>query len=130
MNLYYFDSPHEQITSDFDAKVVKVHDGDTVTLEVGFRDFTFPLRMSNLLAAELNEKGGIESRNRLKELIEGKTIEVIINKNNRVGKYGRLLGEVKESGFDIGSQMIEEGFAVSLDEEQPGVKDLRVVLDI
>lgn len=130
MNLYYFDSPHQQIAEDFDARVVNVHDGDTITLEVGFRNFTFPLRMSNLMAAELNEKGGIESRNRLKELIEGKTIEVIINKNNRVGKYGRLLGEVKESGFDIGNQMIEEGFAVSLDEEQPGVKDLMVVLDI
>ena len=58
MNLYYFDSPHEQITSDFDARVVRVVDGDTLRLQVGFRDFDFPLRMSNLLAPEMNEEGG------------------------------------------------------------------------
>jgi len=40
MNLYYFDSPHQQIAEDFDAKVVNVHDGDTVRLEVSWRDFT------------------------------------------------------------------------------------------
>ena len=130
MNLYYFDSPHQQIAEDFDAKVVKVHDGDTVTLEVSWRDFTFPLRMSNLMAAELNEKGGVRSRNHLKDLIEGAMVEVIINKMNRVGKYGRLLGEIRHKGFDVGTQMIEEGFAVSLDEEQPGIKNLRIVLDL
>jgi len=130
MNLYYFDSPHQQIAEDFDAKVVKVHDGDTVTLEVSWRDFTFPLRMSNLMAAELNEKGGVRSRNHLKDLIEGAMVEVIINKMNRVGKYGRLLGEIRHKGFDIGQQMIEEGFAVSLDEEQTGIKNLRIVLDL
>ena len=129
MNLYYFDSPHQQIAEDFDAKVVNVHDGDTVRLEVGFRDFTFPLRTSNLMAAELNEEGGIRSRNHLKNLIEGKTIEVIVDKTNRVGKYGRLLGRVRERGFDIGQQMIEEGFAVNLDEEQTGIKPL-LILDV
>ena len=123
MGLYYFDSPHQQITEDFDARVVKVVDGDTIRVEVGFRDFDFPIRMSNLLAPEMNEKGGKRSRERLRTLIEGKLVEVIINKANRVGKWGRLLGEVRERGFDIGTQMIEEGFAVSLDEEQPGIKD-------
>jgi hypothetical protein len=39
---YGWDSPHEQIERDFEAVVVKVHDGDTVTLRVGFRDFDFP----------------------------------------------------------------------------------------
>ena len=129
MNLYYFDSPHQQIAEDFDAKVVNVHDGDTVTLEVGFRDFTFPLRMSNLMAAELNEEGGIRSRNHLKNMIEGAMVEIIINKMNRVGKYGRLLGEVRYKGFDVGQQMIQDGFAVSLDEEQPGIKPL-LLLDV
>ena len=129
MNLYYFDSPHQQIAEDFDAKVVKVHDGDTVTLEVSWRDFTFPLRMSNLMAAELNEKGGVRSRNHLKDLIEGAMVEVIINKMNRVGKYGRLLGEVRYKGFDIGQQMIEEGFAVGVWQEQPGIKPL-LIMDV
>ena len=129
MNLYYFDSPHQQIAEDFDAKVVRVVDGDTVRLEVSWRDFDFPLRISNLLAPELNERGGVRSRDHLKGLIEGKTIEVIINKANRVGKWGRLLGQVRERGFDIGLEMIEGGFAVPLDEEQPGIKPL-LLLDV
>jgi endonuclease YncB( thermonuclease family) len=129
MNLYYFDSPHQQIAEDFDARVANVHDGDTITLEVSWRDFTFPLRMSNLLAPELNEEGGVRSRDKLKELIENATVEIIIDKTNRVGKYGRLLGKVRHKGFDVGTQMIEEGFAVSLDEEQPGIKDL-VIRDL
>ncbi len=132
MNLYYFDSPHQQITEDFDAKVIKVNDGDTVRVTTSFRDFDFPIRMSNLLAAELNEEGGIRSRDRLKELIEGEMVEVIVNKMNRVGKWGRLLGEIRHKGFDIGLQMIEEGFAVPIGQEQSGIKDLilNTVLDL
>ena len=33
-----FTSPHVQITEDFTAIVVKVHDGDTITLQTDFRD--------------------------------------------------------------------------------------------
>lgn len=124
MGLFYFDSPHQQIAEDFDAKVVKVVDGDTIRVEVGFRDFDFPIRISNLLAPEMNEKDGERSRNRLRSLIEGQVVEIIIDKLNRVGKYGRLLGEVRHKGFDVGLQMIDEGFAISLDEEQPGIKSL------
>lgn len=129
MGMFYFDSPHQQIAEDFDAKVVKVVDGDTIRVTVPFRDFDFPIRISNLLAAEMNEAGGERSRDHLRGLIEGKTIEVIINKANRVGKWGRLLGEIRERGFDVGLQMIEEGFAVGLDQEQPGIKPL-LILDV
>ena len=124
MGMYYFDSPHQQIAEDFDAKVLRVVDGDTVRLETSFRDFDFPLRMSNLLAPELNEAGGIRSRDKLKSIIEGQTVEIIINKNNRVGKWGRLLGEVRHKGFDVGEEMIQGGFAIGLDEERPAINDL------
>ena len=130
MNLYYFDSPHQQITEDFDARVVNVHDGDTVRLSVDWRDFTFPLRMSNLLAPELNEEGGIRSRNHLKDLIEGAVVEIIINKLNRVGKYGRLLGEIRYKGLDVGEEMKANGFAKNLNEEQLGINELLITLDI
>ena len=36
-----FSSPHKQYTEDFDAFVVRVHDGDTITLRTPERDFTF-----------------------------------------------------------------------------------------
>ena len=129
MNLYYFDSPHQQIVGEFDAKVVKVTDGDTVRLQVGFRDFTFPIRMSNLMAPELNEKGGVRSRNHLKGLIEGAMVEIFLE-DERVEKWGRLLGKIKHKGFDIGEQMIADGFGVGVWKEQMGVKDLIINLDI
>ena len=61
LKVFYFDSPHKQITEDFVATVVKVTDGDTVRLETDFRAFTFPLRMAEIAAPELGEGGGSES---------------------------------------------------------------------
>ena len=129
MNLYYFQSPHQQITEDFDARVVKVSDGDTIRVTCDFRDFSFPIRFANIMAAELNE-GGHASRDHLKSLIEGALIEVIIDKANRVGKWGRLIGRVKHKGFDVGEQMIADGHAVGVWKEQMGIKDLRITLDL
>ena len=105
-----FTSPHKQITEDFRAEVVKVHDGDTVTLSVDFRDFDFPLRLLDIDAPELNE-GGEVSREWLKGQIEGDIIEVRIDKNNRVGKYGRLLGKIISRGIDIGEMALAGGYA-------------------
>ena len=45
INEFGFQSPHKQITEDFDATVVHVTDGDTIRLRTDFRDFTFPLRL-------------------------------------------------------------------------------------
>ena len=84
-------SPHTQYTEDFTATVVKVHDGDTITLRTKDRDFDFPLRFLDIDAPELNE-GGEETRDWLKDQILGEEVEIKINKRNRVGKYGRLLG--------------------------------------
>jgi len=126
MNLYYFQSPHKQITEDFDAKVVKVHDGDTIRVSVGWRDFDFPLRISNIMAAELNEEGGMRSRNHLRDLIENRIVEIVLDKN-RVEKWGRLLGQINHKGFDIGEQMISDGFAVGVWKEQLGIKPLMIM---
>ena len=130
MNMYYFDSPHQQITEDFDARVVKIVDGDTIRVETGFRDFDFPIRFSNIMAAETNEGGGLRSREHLRSLIENGLVEVIIDKKNRVGKFGRLLAQIKHKGFDVGEQMLADGFAVGVWQEQTGIKDLMITLDI
>lgn len=103
-------SPHPQIVDDFSATVVKVHDGDTVTLRAEFRDFDFPLRLLDIDAPELSE-GGEESRDWLKGQIEGEDVEIQINPMQRVGKYGRLLGHILYGGIDIGQQEIYLGLA-------------------
>ena len=101
-------SPHAQIKRDFAAEVVKVHDGDTIRLRTDFRDFDFPLRFLKIDAPELNE-GGEAARDWLKDRIEGKIVQVIINMRDRVDKYGRLLGSVLYGGSIINEEMVRLG---------------------
>lgn len=115
MQFYYFESPHKQITEDFIARVIKVHDGDTITLRVNFRNFDFPLRFLDINAPEMN-KGGKASREWLKGIIEGKDVEILINKKNRVEKWGRLLGDVIFNGMNMGEDSIRTGHAVKFGE--------------
>lgn len=103
-----FTSPHEQITEDFVAEVVKVHDGDTITLRTKFRDFDFPLRLLGIDAPELSE-GGEETQKWLESRLLNQKIEIRIDPSNRVGKYGRLLGYVYLNGLDIGNEMLNLG---------------------
>ena len=109
METLYFESPHEQIVRDFQAVVTKVHDGDTITLSVDFRDFDFPLRFLGTNAPEMNEEGGTESRDWLAERILNEEVTIMIDKNNRVGKYGRLLGKVFYGGLDINEESMRAG---------------------
>jgi endonuclease YncB( thermonuclease family) len=102
MDLYYFESPHKQIFEDFSARVIKIHDGDTITLRWRERDFDFPLRIVNIAAPELKEEGGKESQEWLESILSDQEIEIKINPKNRVEKWGRLLGNVFLGGLDIG----------------------------
>jgi len=106
MDLYYFESPHKQITESFSATVVKVHDGDTVTLRWEERNFDFPLRISNIAAPELKETGGKDSQSWLEDILLNEEIQIIINPNKRVEKWGRLLGTILFNGLDVGEESI------------------------
>jgi endonuclease YncB( thermonuclease family) len=113
LSKYYFQSPHKQITRSFTAKVVKVTDGDTIRVQWSERDFDFPIRIANIAAPEKNEDGGKESQSWLEEQILGREVLIEINPNNRVGKWGRLIGYVRSMGMDVGEQSVRMGFSVS-----------------
>ena|SRR3990167_10824380 len=125
-------SPHEQIVRDFVATVVKVHDGDTVTLRVPFRDFDFPLRLRMIDAPELSTGlPGEEARDYLRLLVEGKEVLILVDPKNRVEKYGRLLGDVVIDGLNVGEVMIHSGFAVPFDLRREGaLPDLNKFLGV
>jgi endonuclease YncB( thermonuclease family) len=120
MAVYYFESPHKQITENFTAKVIKVSDGDTIRVETTFRDFDFPIRFANIAAPELKERGGIASQRWLESEILNKEIEVIVDRNNRVGKWGRLIGEIISGGFNINEESLRKGFSVPFGKVQQG----------
>lgn len=116
MQFYYFDSPHKQITEGFLAEVVKVTDGDSIRVKTDFRDFDFPIRLANINAPEMNE-GGEESKNWLEKELLGEEIYVKIDKNNRVGKFGRIIGEILLFGVNINYQSLAEGLSLPFGQE-------------
>ena len=124
-----FQSPHEQITEDFNATVVKVIDGDTIRLRTVFRDFVFPLRFIGLDAPEMNA-GGEVARDWLKGRILNAEIMVLIDKKNRVDKYGRLLGRVLHTGMDVGEEEIYLGLAVPFDERGEEIPNINEELSL
>jgi len=118
---YGFDSLHEQITQDFLAVVVKVHDGDTVTLRCDFRDFDFPLRLASIDAPELctGVRGG-DARDYLSGLLLNEEVCVRIDRFNRVEKWGRLLGEIEVGGILVSEEMVNAGHATPFNIRREG----------
>lgn len=116
MQYYYFASPHKQITEDFQANVIKVTDGDTIRVMTNFRDFDFPIRILNIAAPEIDERGGPSSKRWLTNQILGKNVTITIDFKNRVEKWGRLLGEVFNMGVSMGEMSVMLGHSVRWDE--------------
>lgn len=107
----------------YNAKVLEVYDGDTVTVDV---DFGFSIRMEmriRLYGIDTPELRGDErpdglvSRNYLREMILGKDIilETIKDSirifNLAEGKYGRILGIIHFNGLNVNEHLINEGLA-------------------
>lgn len=116
MNFYYNSSPHKQIVDDFTAKVVRVKDGDTLQLRWSERDFDFPLRMIPNASPELKEVGGIASQKWLEQRVLNQEVDITIDPNNRIEKWGRLLGRVMLEGIDIGEESIITGHGIGFEE--------------
>ncbi len=126
---YYFDSPHRQITEDFRAKVVKVSDGDTIKVRWYGRNFDFPIRFINIAAPEKKDSGGKESQNWLENLLLGQMVDIGINPDLRVEKWGRLLGYVSFNGMDVGERSILAGKSIPWGSRNDGkMPDLEKVI--
>lgn len=115
MQFYYFDSPHKQLVEPFDAKVIRVKDGDTLQVTMDERDFDFPIRLARIAAPELDEVGGLASQKWLAGEIQGEDVQIVLTRQ-RVGKWGRLLGEVNFLGMNLNTQSLEQGYSIKFEE--------------
>lgn len=85
-----------------------VHDGDTIWYE-GEK-----IRISDIDTPELNSRCdykralAIRARNRLVQLLNAKTFEII---RSGMDRYGRTLAVLHRSGKSIGGQLVTEGLA-------------------
>jgi len=120
LNFYYFDSPHKQITESFRAKVIKVTDGDTIRVLWAERDFDFPVRLSLIQAPELKQQEGKESQNWLENQLLNEEVDIIINPKNRIGRWGRIIGEIMKEGISINKLSMEEGKSKNFYREESG----------
>lgn len=110
LQIYYWDSPHRQITEDFIAKVVKVVDGDTVRLNWEERNFDFPLRMIKIDAPDEGSEREVSKR-WLEEQILGEEVEIALDKA-RIDKWGRVLGDVIHQGRSMANLSLDLGYSV------------------
>ena len=117
MEKFYYQSPHKQITEDFIARVVKVTDGDTIRVNCDFRDFNFPVRLSNIQAPEMKEKGGKESQSWLENQILGKEVTVEMTEE-RIEKWGRLLANISLMGMSINQASVDNGHSIPWAEQE------------
>ena len=89
------------------AKVVSVHDGDTITALVdGNRQVK--VRLTGIDAPELGQPFGRVARDHLAELVMRKDVELVGDKRD---KYGRQLSRVVIGGQDAATSMIAAGLA-------------------
>lgn len=100
----------------YNAKVLDVYDGDTITVDV---DFGFSIRMEMRIrlwgidTPEIRGKersNGLISRDYLREMILGKDIILETIKDSK-GKYGRILGIIHFNGLNVNEHLINEGLA-------------------
>jgi micrococcal nuclease len=106
INLYYYK-----------ANVIKVYDGDTITVDIdlgiGIWLRKQSIRLYGIDAPEVRGAEKIEgkkSRDWLREKILGKEI-ILKTIKDKTGKYGRLLGEIWFEDENINDLLVETGMA-------------------
>lgn len=90
----------------FSAKVVKISDGDTITILQGKQQIK--VRLFGIDAPELEQPYGKKSKQFLANLIAGEVVEVEPKGKDR---YKRTLGTIYYKGQDINAQMVLNGYA-------------------
>jgi len=102
---------------EYKAKVTKVYDGDTITVDFDL-GFGILIRKQKIRLLGINtpevrgpeKPQGIISRNALRQRILGKEVIIKTSKDKK-GKYGRWLGEVFVEDENINQWLITEGYA-------------------
>ena len=89
------------------GRVVSVADGDTVTV-LDSSNAQHKIRLSGIDAPERAQPFGRKARERLAELVAGKSVEVETDKTDR---YGRSVGKIVLNGTDVNLAMVVAGFA-------------------
>lgn len=98
----------------FEAKCVKVYDGDTITVvfKTGGGFYKYTVRMDGYDSPELRtenveeKKWGLKSRDYLASMVLDKIVTVVCKNYD---KYGRILAVIKIGNIDVNADMLKNG---------------------
>jgi endonuclease YncB( thermonuclease family) len=108
--LLFFSIPSLVLAATLQGKVVKVADGDTITI-VDDSGNKHRIRLGGIDAPEKDQPYGKESTQSLLELTSGKTVVIEYEKRDR---YKRIIGKVLV-GENLANILIDAGMAVKYD---------------
>ncbi|MES2503069.1 MAG: thermonuclease family protein [Pseudomonadota bacterium] len=93
--------------SELIGEVIKVNDGDTITLLDANKD-QYKVRLSGIDAPEKKQAFGKVSKQSLSDMLAGQVVTVGYNKRDR---YARIVGKVIFKGLDANLEQIKRGLA-------------------
>jgi micrococcal nuclease len=94
--------------TELSGTVIKVADGDTVTLKA--QDTLYKIRLAEIDTAEKDQPYGLEAKKALAKLVLNKQVSVkVIKKKDR---YGRVIGRLFVDQIDVNAHMIAKGHAM------------------
>lgn len=105
--LYFLLSITLSLNAQLKGKIVKVQDGDTVTL-LDSDNTQHKIRLNGIDAPENGQPYGDKSKEYLSNLIFGKTVTVEYKKKDQ---YKRILGVIYLGEVNINAEMIRSGYA-------------------
>lgn len=88
------------------GKVVRIADGDTVTILVGKDQFR--VRLFGIDAPERGQDHSRKSREALADLVFEKDVRVVVKDKDR---YGRIVGDIYVGDLFVNEKMINDGWA-------------------
>ena len=93
--------------SAFEARVVGVSDGDTITV-LDAQKTQHKIRLAGIDAPEKNQDFGHRSKEHLSDLVYGMTVSL---PDTKIDKYGRTVSRVLVGNTDAGLEQIKSGMA-------------------
>ena len=94
------------LATTLEGRVVKIADGDTLTMVVDGRQER--IRLSDIDTPERKQPFGMRAKQALAEMTFGKTISVFTTTRDR---YGRVIGHITAEGIDVNAELVRLGYA-------------------
>jgi micrococcal nuclease len=95
-----------KVVEEFEAKVIGVHDGDTIKVLVDKKQVS--VRLEGIDAPEIGQGFGTKSKTALANLVMNKNVRV---KKTGIDKYGRTLAFIEYESKNVNAEMVKIGFA-------------------